>query len=119
MHRSSLHCSVVLGALGALAGTFGLPAVSSATPLCTPSAATLCIDQEPGDGRWEIKLDWDTTLNGGSEGHAHAVPLGAVGVARGGLFWIFSADNPELMVKIIDGCAYNNHAWVYTSAITN
>ncbi len=108
-----------LAALVALAGMFLAPSASTAVPLCTADATTLCIDQTPGDGRWEIKLDWATTLNGGSSGHAHAVPLGSVGVSRGGLFWFFSADNPELIVKVIDGCGYNNRAWVYYSAGTN
>ena len=73
----------------ALAGTFAVPTPSAATPLCTADATTLCIDQAAGDGRWEVKLDWATTLNGGSSGHAHALPLASVGISRGGLFWIF------------------------------
>ena len=105
--------------LWAVAGMLAATAPSAATPLCTEDATTLCIDQAAGDGRWEIKLDWSTTLNGGSSGHAHAVPLDSVGVSRGGLFWFFSADNPELIVKVINGCGYNNHAWVYYSAGTN
>src|SRR6187549_77887 len=108
MPRTSLRSHIVLGALGALAWTFGMPGVASATPLCTADATTLCIDQTPGDGRFEVKLDWETTLNNGSSGHAHAIPLSTVGVGRGGLFWIFAADNPELLVKVIDGCSYNN-----------
>lgn len=109
---------VSLLALMGLAGTFATAAPSAAVPLCTADATTLCIDQTPGDGRWEIQLDWATTLNGGSSGHAHALPLDPVGVTRGGLFWFFSADNPELIVKIIDGCDFNNRAWVYYSAAT-
>ena len=106
-------------ALMGLAGLLATAAPSAALPLCTADATTLCIDQAPGDGRWEIKLDWATTLNGGSSGHAHALALDPVGVTRGGLFWFFTADNPELIVKVIDGCDYNNHAWVYFSATTN
>jgi hypothetical protein len=110
---------VSMVALWAAAGMLAAAAPSAATPLCTADATTLCIDQTAGDGRWEIKLDWATSLNGGSSGHAHAVPLDSVGISRGGLFWFFSADNPELIVKVIDGCGYNNHAWVYYSATTN
>lgn len=116
--RSTL-AHATLMALAALAGSLSAPAPAAATPLCTADATTLCIDQVPGDGRWEVKLDWSTTLNGGSSGHAHALPLTPVGITRGGLFWIFSADNPELIVKVIDGCGYNNRAWVYYSATTN
>ncbi len=113
---------LVLSALVAFSSLLAVPSASTAevlVPLCTANATTLCIDQAPGDGRWEVKLDWSTTLGGGSSGHAHAVPLTPVGVSRGGLFWFFSADNPELIVKIINGCASNNHAWVYFSAGTN
>jgi len=98
-------------------------AFASATPSiaapCEPSATTLCIDRAPGDRRFAVNVSWDTTLNGGSSGDGHAVPLDEVGVTRGGLFWFFSADNPEVIVKVIDGCDSNNHAWVYYSAGTN
>lgn len=36
-----------------------------------------------------------------------------------GLFWFFDRTNPELLVKIIDGCSLNGHAWVFFSAGTN
>lgn len=106
-------------ALMGMAGISASAAPAAAVPLCTADATTLCIDQAPGDGRWEIQLDWDTTLDGGSSGHAHALPLDEVGVSRGGLFWIFAANNPELIVKVVDGCSFNNRAWVYYSATTN
>jgi len=86
---------------------------------CISSATRLCIDQENGDGRFAVDVSWSTTLGGGSAGDAHAVPLTEVGVTRGGLFWFFTADNPEVIVKVIDGCDSNNHAWVYLSAATN
>ncbi len=38
---------------------------------------------------------------------------------QGGLFSFFSADNPELLVKVLDGCAINGHYWVLGSASTN
>ena len=113
MKETSQRCSLAhisLVAMVALAGMVATAAPSAATPLCTANATTLCIDQTAGDGRFEIKLNWTTTLNGGSSGAAHAVPLDSVGLSRGGLFWIFSADNPELIVKVLDGCGLNNHA---------
>ena len=107
---------VFLLALACAAASSTAPA--SAAP-CSPSPTTLCIDRAPGDARFAIDVTWSTTLNGGSSGDAHAVPLDEVGVTRGGLFWFFSADNPEVIVKVIDGCASNNHAWVFYSAGTN
>ena len=35
------------------------------------------------------------------------------------LFYFFSADNPELLVKVLDGCAANGHYWVFGSAGTD
>jgi hypothetical protein len=109
----------ILRATLAFAALWTATSPASAVPLCVPDATTLCFDQAPGDGRFSARVDWSTTLNGGSSGAARALPLAPVGVTRGGLFWFFSADNPEVMVKVIDGCASNGHAWVYTSAGTN
>ena len=103
---------MLLGLLAALSP-------SAANAACVPNATTLCIDQLPGDGRFSVTLAWDTTLNGGSSGQAHALPLASIGVNRGGMFWIFTADNPEVVVKVLDGCGYNGNAWVYYSAVTN
>jgi hypothetical protein len=35
-----------------------------------------------------------------------------------GYFWFFSPDNPEAMVKIIDGSGINGRAWLYISSLT-
>ena len=36
-----------------------------------------------------------------------------------GYFWFFSADNIELIVKVLDGCAINSEHWVFASGLTN
>lgn len=36
-----------------------------------------------------------------------------------GLFWFFAEDNWEMLVKVIDGCSFNGHFWVFSSATTN
>jgi hypothetical protein len=110
----SLYLAAALAVLGALSSA----APSLAVP-CVPSATTLCVDQLPGDGRFSVTLDWETTLGGGSAGHAHALPLQPVGITKGGMFWIFQPDNPELIVKILDGCGSNGNIWIYYSATTN
>jgi hypothetical protein len=38
---------------------------------------------------------------------------------KGGVFWFFSADNLEMLVKVIDGCALNGKYWVFYTAGTN
>ncbi len=35
------------------------------------------------------------------------------------VFWFFDANNWELMVKVIDGCAFNDRFWVFSAATTN
>ncbi len=35
------------------------------------------------------------------------------------LFWFFDPNNPELLVKVLNGCAINGHWWVYGSAATD
>ena len=35
------------------------------------------------------------------------------------LFWFFEADNWEVMVKVLDGCAINAHFWVFAAATTD
>ena len=36
-----------------------------------------------------------------------------------GTFWFFSADNVELIAKVLDGCALNGHYWVFSTGLTN
>ncbi len=35
------------------------------------------------------------------------------------LFYFFEHDNPELLVKVLDGCEVNGHYWVFGSAATD
>ena len=54
-------------------------------------------------------------------------PDGTVGEGRGGLWmsreagllWFFDRDNVEVLVKVLDGCAINNHHWVFTAPVTD
>lgn len=85
---------------------------------CVPDTETLCIDDEPGDSRFEVKVAFDTVLGGGASGTGTPISLTSLDVTQGGLFWFFGADNPELLVKIIDGCAVNDHYWVFYAAVT-
>lgn len=88
--------------------------------LCIPSATTLCLDDQPGDGRFQIQAAFQTTQGGGFSGNAQAISLSSLGVTYGGLMWFFSPDNPELLVKILPyGCATNGYFWVFASAGTN
>lgn len=86
---------------------------------CVPSPTRLCIDNHPGDRRFRATMTFQTVQSGGLSGSAQAIQLAPLGVTRGGQFWFFSQDNPELLLKVLDGCTVNGRYWVFFSAGTN
>jgi len=104
------------------AGRFQVTATMfNATPsVCTPGATTLCIDDEPGDNRFKVTVDYQTAA-AGVPASGKAIDLAQLGVARGGLFWFFTPDNPELLVKVLNACvpALGNKFWVFLTAGTD
>src|SRR5947208_2497173 len=61
---------------GAVAGTAGVtitenvpPSGGPFPPPCVPSDTTLCIDDSPGDRRFEVKASYSTSLAGGLSGN--------------------------------------------------
>src|SRR5262249_59815985 len=53
--------------------------------------------------------------NLGTNGKGQSVPL----TGDTGAFWFFSANNLELVVKVVDGRAFNNFFWVFYGALSN
>jgi hypothetical protein len=75
---------------------------------CSSTATKLCLQ----GGRFEVTLD-------GTVGSTHytgqAVPLGTAT----GAFWLFSSNNLEVAVKVLDGAGINERFWVYHGAATD
>lgn len=99
--------------LGAYDGTWSgavAPIALAPAPPCTAStAATLCLS-----ARLAVTASWrDGT---GTTGPGAVVPGAS---AASGLFWFFTPDNWELMVKSVDGCALNGAVWLFSAATTN
>jgi hypothetical protein len=86
---------------------------------CIPSDTVLCIDDFPGDRRFRVSASFQTVQSGGRSGKAQSIPLSPLGVVHGGLFWFFGADNPEMVLKIVNGCLVNDRYWAFLSAGTN
>ena len=86
---------------------------------CVPDGTTLCIDDELGDGRFEVTISWDTSQAGGVAGLGQVIELAPVGIDFGGVFWFFDARNPEILFKVLNACSVNGHYWVFWSAGTN
>lgn len=63
-------------------------------------------------GQFEVTGQWTT---GESSGEAHPSTLTS---ETGGL-WFFSPDNVEVVVKVLDGCAVNDHWWVFVTGLTD
>lgn len=96
-----------------------LAGAAAAAP-CVPGPATLCLDGAvPGDKRFKVEVSFQTSQGGGHAGQGQAIPLSPVGIAHGGAFWFFSADNPEMLVKVVDGCSVDSSKWFFASAGTN
>ena len=100
-----------------LRGTFGIQIdQDDQTNACVKSDTVLCISNNGGDGRFKLTVDFSHA--GGASGSGQA-SIGTLGIAHGGSFWFFSQDNPEILVKVLNGCAVNNKYWVFVTAGTN
>jgi hypothetical protein len=75
------------------------------------TATTLCLQT-----RFLVSAHFRTGAPGTAEGTAQVVPVANPG---SGLFWFFSNDNWEVMVKAINGCGLNNRYWIFSAATTN
>ncbi|HVS13409.1 MAG TPA: Calx-beta domain-containing protein [Thermoanaerobaculia bacterium] len=77
---------------------------------CFDDETTLCASD---DARFRVLVEWQDFA--GNEGEGQAVPL----TGDSGYFWFFGADNVELLVKVLDGCAINDRVWVFAGGLTN
>jgi hypothetical protein len=76
---------------------------------CNETASRLCLN----GGRFQVEATW--TLPDGSSGPAQGLAIGE----DSGRFWFFSADNTELVVKVLNACGPFDRYWVFASGLTN
>ena len=79
------------------------------TGTCTADNDTLCLN----DGRFQVDVTWN---GGGQSGKGQ---VASAGTPDTGLIYFFDANNWEMLVKVLDGCALNNRFWVYSAATTD
>lgn len=77
---------------------------------CRSSGSATCLQ----DSRYEVTVDWWT-----ADGQSGEAQVADVGTEDSGLFWFFSSTNWELLVKVLDACAVNDHHWVFGAATTD
>lgn len=82
--------------------------IDSASSACAADDASLCLL----GSRYEVRADWEA---GGRNAAAAAIPR----TADTGMFWFFSSDNVELVVKVLDGCRENGYRWVLMGGLTD
>jgi hypothetical protein len=94
----------------------GHPATARATSAeatdasCTPDATSLCLTAS----RFKVQVAWSVPSQGTS-GNGTAIAL----TADTGVFWFFSSDNLELILKVLDARVINNHFWVFYGPLSN
>ena len=84
------------------------PAVVGAP--CVASGTVLCLNES----RFQVEVSWRVPLQG-MAGIGRAEPL----TGDTGYFWFFSANNVELVVKVVDGRAFNGYFWVFYGALSD
>jgi hypothetical protein len=92
--------------------------LQTSTVACVADARTLCIDNLPGDQRYEIRVHYSSPARQ-LDGDGSATSLSSLGITEGGAFAFFAAANPEMLVKVLDGCKLGGHHWVFFAAVTD
>ena len=95
---------------GTIVGHFSALDLPVALTCGSSSSTTLCLDD-----RFSISAVSRTGAPGSAESQAHV----AISSQSSGIFWFFSSDNWEVMVKALDGCALNSNYWIFSAATTN
>lgn len=76
---------------------------------CEPDATRLCLN----GGRFRVAASYATAI--GLAGAATALPF----TDESGLFWFFSPENLELLVKVLDACEPFERYWVFAGGLTD
>jgi len=81
------------------------------TQSCTPDATTICLNND----RFAVHVDW--RISNGQTGTGTGIKY----TADSGLFWFFSEQNIEMLVKVLNACqpSVGNRFWVFSAATTN
>jgi hypothetical protein len=87
---------------------YGEP-VEAAGALCVETPTALCLL----DNRFRVEVTYNST--GGGSGTAQVQQLSA----DAGTLTFFRAGNREMLVKMLNGCAVNDHFWFYSAAATD
>lgn len=74
---------------------------------CTPTSVVLRFD-----GGYEVSMCYVTP-----EGESGSVKA-ETWSSEAGILWFFGRNNPEVLVKLLDGCGVNGHRWAFVAPVT-
>ena len=77
---------------------------------CVPSDTTLCLNND----RFKVEVAWRDF--DGNLGTAKDVGFSS---DDSGLLYFFSANNWEMLIKVLNGCGFNDRYWVFAAATTD
>ena len=77
---------------------------------CAADEWTRCL----GDSRYAVTVEWRGA--GGESGRGRVAPAGT---NESAMFRFFDANNWEVLIKVLDGCEANGHAWVFGASTTD
>ncbi len=76
---------------------------------CVPDNTTLCLNND----RFKVQVAWATATDSGP---GVVVPGGTDDSSN---LYFFDANNWEMLIKVLNGCAFTNHYWVFFAATTD
>ena len=76
---------------------------------CEPQTTPLVFD-----GGYSVSLCYETPEGDIGEGKG-----GIWASGESGLLWFFSRGNAEVLIKVLDGCGFNGHRWVFMAPVTD
>lgn len=83
--------------------------------LCQGRDSELCIDDVEDDQRFAVNVAYQSVV----ADRSGPAQIAVSNFDRGGIFYFFDSNNPEVMVKVLRGCPVNGHFWIFVSAVTN
>ena len=86
-----------------------LDALAALDRVACEAGLVLCLSE-----RFSVIVDWRNFDD--ETGRAVATPFGS---DDSGILYFFEEDNWEMMIKVLDGCGFNQRYWVLAAATTN
>ncbi|MEO8190353.1 MAG: LamG domain-containing protein [Acidobacteriota bacterium] len=76
---------------------------------CDPGPHVLCLQN-----RFAVAVEWRDFA-----GNVGDATVASCGTSDSGLYWFFSPQNVEMLVKVLNGCTFNDRYWIFAAATTN